>query len=202
MQNKGLDSARDVSDKCAALAADGITFVVRYYFHKSAFKDVLKMPEAKTISSHGMYVLSVWEQNPTSVAAFTTALGIYDCVGAIQDAEGAKQPLETPIYFAVDFDAQPQDFQAIKDYFLAIRTRMLNSRWPYHPRCYGPKAVIDMLVAAGLIDSGWEAQSTGWSGYETAGTDLAMIQSREVTLEGLDVDMDTSFGSAGGWKVI
>lgn len=195
--SKGLDAPRSLTSVAHQLVQDGFKWVARYYFEHSGFKDCLNRPEAEALSRAGLYIVSVWENGyPTQVNYFTAAQGHSDASLAFKCAIGARQPSSTPIYFAVDYDAKPED---VKDYFEAV-SALLKQLVKYTAGAYGSGAVLTYLKNQGLISHEWLAQSHGWRGYEIGKAEANIIQGGETRWYGRDIDMDMTTGNGGGWK--
>jgi hypothetical protein len=194
----GLDVTAYIDDaECKSLLAKGIKWVACYYFYQSAFKRLLNYDEAVILSKY-FWVVSVYENgSPTTAAYFTTKRGMFDLSTALSRANAAKQPNNTSIYFTVDYDASESDLVAIKAYFEALQPM----RKTYLLGIYGSGMVCKFLKDAGLVDKTWLSQSTGFPGYTEWLSQADIVQGRETTVDGLDVDLDTSMGNAGGWKI-
>jgi len=194
--NKGLDSAKSLAHVAAQLVAKGYSWVARYYFRSSHFKDVLTAAEAKALAAAGLWVVAVYENGfPTTASYFTAAQGHVDAADAVLCAQHAGQPHGTPIYFAVDYDSAPK---AVDDYFRAVSVIVRNAG--YTPGIYGNGVTIAHLKALGLVTHGWLSQSTGFAGHAAALETADIVQLPEGTVLVLDVDGDLSHGHAGGWK--
>lgn len=195
--SKGLDSAKSVLNVVDDLAAKGYNFIARYYFHQSGFKDVLTYDEAHAISSAGMWNVAVYENGyPTTVGYFTSSQGAIDAGRAVACAHTAHQPTDTPIYFAVDYDSNPDD---VKDYFEAVHPIVRAAG--YVAGIYGNGTTIEAMKSAGLISYGWLSQSRGFSGYDEEKAEADIVQLPEGTVDNRDVDGDTASGHSGAWKV-
>lgn len=194
--SKGFDSAKAVTGRVADLAGK-YDFIARYYFHQSGFKDLLTFDEAHAISQSGMWVVSVYENGyPTTAGYFTAEQGTIDANRAVACAQAAQQPQGTPVYFAVDYDSNPDD---IRSYFEAAHPIVKAAG--YVSGLYGNGTSIDAMKADGLISYGWLSQSKGFSGYEQELGKADIEQGPEGTVDGLDVDADTASGHSGAWRV-
>jgi hypothetical protein len=194
---KGLDSPKSLAAHAAELANAGYVWAGRYLFDYSSFKDLLTHSEAEALSRSGLHIVSVWENGlPTSDTYFSAAQGGIDGAHAARRALEAGQPDGTPIYFAVDGDVDPQVTPA---YFTAIRTALRGAGGRYGAAVYGSGAVCRLLEESGLVSHVWLSQSPGWRGYVEACKWAGIVQGAERDIVGLDVDLDVSDGSAGGW---
>jgi hypothetical protein len=195
----GIDSPKNLSGIAKKLVESGRTFVCRYYFSYSKFKDQLTRTEALALSKAGLFIISVWENGfPTSADYFTAQRGRDDAKAAVQRAIEAGQPKGTPIYFAVDADIAAHAADA---YFIAVNHTMQALGSPYKVGAYASGAVLAHLTVKGLIAFRWLAQSRGWSGFEKGKETADIIQGKEGELFGIDVDLDWTEGHGGGWQV-
>jgi len=193
---KGVDGTADCSLIAKQLIAAGYTFVGRYYSH-SGWKNLSKA-EALALSHAGLYIVSVWETNPTTPGYFTRQRGFADAGAARAYATNViGQPANTPIYFAVDTDADPA---IVEPYFRGIQEANSMPHSPYPVGAYGGGAVLDHLLNQGLIQYAWLANATGWQGSNTF-TRWNIKQLPEFAFEGHDFDGDLTNGNGGGWKL-
>jgi hypothetical protein len=187
------------------LAGAGCSFVFRYYARGAPAKLLTRL-EAEQISSAGLMVGAVWESgSPTNVGYFDKAKGQGDGrVAYCYARDTIIQPAGSAIYFAVDYDASDGDIAGpITDYFSGVvdsfRTEGLGNP-AYKVAVYGSGATCQAMIAAGLVDFSWLAQSTGWAGYKTF-KDWNLKQGPESSQCGIDVDSDQARGAFGGFQV-
>lgn len=197
---KGFDSATPISGEAAKwLYANGYGVAFRY-FSRNPSKN-LSRAEAQALSDAGIFIGSVFEDRNDEYSYFTSAQGAADAVLAAEQAKACGQPLGTVVYTTYDFDATQQQIDGgISDYALSFKT-MLNGQG-YLAGSYGSPLVNACLAAKGYTARSWEAQSTGWAGDHSAPADIQ--QGREVTLDGIDVDLDTTSETAqwiGAWSL-
>src|SRR5690242_16687773 len=113
MEFTGIDMATD-SAKCVEnIAAAGVKWVGRYYRNPGSRFPPLTLSEARLLAAHNLETVTVWEAASTRVSYFTYETGVDDATSAYRQADTIGQPLVTPIYFAVDFDASLLDLTAI-----------------------------------------------------------------------------------------
>lgn len=151
----------------------------------------LTVAEVQLIESHGKQIVSVYENNPTSVSYFTTQQAVHDAQDAVNLALALGQSIFTVIYFAVDYDVQLSDYAAIRNYFNVLSQHIA----PYRVGIYGGN---NILSAIGLAD---EWQTCAWStGIKV---DKAHIYQRlvDTTLYGVHVDVDDVNSDPGAWPV-
>jgi hypothetical protein len=193
---KGLDAATNCGPQAACIKAAGFTFVARYY--PKGLSKSLTLSEAKQLSGAELFIVSVFETNPTSSAYFAggNAKGVQDGQSALATAQACGQPHGTAIYFTVDFDAGSGDVAAIEAYFDGVRS-VLNG--VHLVGVYGSGLICSHIKGSGRAHFSWLAMSTGWAG--SAGyTDFDIKQTVGESVCGISIDVDESTGAAGGWQ--
>jgi hypothetical protein len=149
--------------------AAGVNFIGRYYSH-SPNKN-LSPSEAKLICGAGMWIVTVWESAGDHFSFFSFQQGLDDATSAANQAQKIGQPTDSAIYFAVDFDASPQEIAGgISDYFKGVRKGLEASSQggaAYSAGVYGSGLTCQTLASAGLVDHTWLAMSTGFRGSKT-----------------------------------
>ncbi len=195
---KGIDADVSLMDWGGALVADGFTWVARYI--NPGKSQPLTVAEAAHLSAQGLYIVSAWEQgSPTTDGYFSADSGMATGAAAVLVATALGQPKGTPIYFAVDYDAEIADLPDIRAYIQNIQARVKLAGFVCG--VYGSGLVCEYLYQSGFVSKTWLAQSTGFTGY-TAWRDKAdIVQGIEMNWNGLDVDLNESAGDAGGWQV-
>jgi hypothetical protein len=204
LANSGIDLSTDCSAQVDCIKGSGKSFVGRYYANPHS-KKILTLNEAKAISQAGLSVVAVWEDGmPTSGSYFSYSEGVDNGTSAYNMASKIGQPANTPIYFAVDYDAIDDDITgSINDYFRGLRDgfNTISGGTPIHPiGVYGSGAVCSWLLARNAAAYCWLAQSTGWRGYNDF-TAWNIKQHAETSLCSLDVDLDDAVADYGGFKV-
>src|SRR5690349_1055264 len=119
---KGFDTNVDLTKFATSLKDKGYGFVVRYYNINNQSKN-LTLAEAHILSNAGLSIAVVWENGfPTTAKYFTYEKGVFDGTAAYHYAnDKIQQPAQTPIYFAVDYDASKDDLtNGILPYFKGI----------------------------------------------------------------------------------
>jgi len=200
----GIDSSTDCSHQVDCIKKLGKSFVARYYASPNS-KKVLTSGEANAISTAGLNIVVVWENGfPTSKSYFSYFQGVDDGTSAYNMAAKIGQPANTPIYFAVDYDAADVDISgAINDYFRGIRDGFstISGGAPIHGiGVYGSGAVCSWLLARSMATYAWLAQSQGWRGYSTF-TSWNIKQHAETTVCTLNVDTDDAKSDYGGFTI-
>lgn len=200
--SKGFDCTSDLTPYGQAIKDAGYSFCARYYYSGISHAKVkLSRAEALHLSGMGIYLVSVFEDNPTSAGYFSEQRGMDDGRHAFGYAAiGVQQPQGTPIYFTVDYDATPQDLTAtIVPYFRSVR----ESRGSYLVGVYGSGLVCRTLKELGLVSYSWLAQSTGWAEYEQykQSNQWNLLQLWTTDFHGLSIDPLISNGNGGGFLV-
>lgn len=198
---KGIDRAvpfRSMKD-LMKIKKYGYTFIGRY-LSRSLWKS-LSLKESKLISDAGMYVVSVYQNSNNKPSYFTSARGVQDAQDAIRRAHGVAQPLGSVIYFAVDFDTNHATIDQVQAYFDAVYPIVNNAG--YHVGVYGSYFTCSCVRVKLPHIRVW--QTVAWSKGNVL-KDAHLYQSKIDTplpeaKELGNVDLLTSNGNAGGWKV-
>ena len=201
----GVDTPANAAPQLACLAAAGTRFVARYYARGNRPK-IIRRAEAQAISAAGLGLVAVWESGfPTTVDYFARAQGEADGADAHQRATEIGQPRDTPIYFAVDYDADPAHVAGpILEYFRGIAAGLAGAAGGtarYLVGCNGSGIVCAAIKAAGLASFTWLAQSRGWRGYADF-TAWNLRQGPVAKLCTLDVDGDEGREPFGEFQVV
>lgn len=169
----------------------GVKFAARYYSFDGNGKNI-SGAEARMLMNAGIAPVSVYETTGQE------ALGGYNAgrsaaMAAAGQAVRAGQPEKTCIYYAVDFDAAPDQRRTVTDYFRGIRS--VNG--PYEVGCYGSYYVCDDQVRAFPGTFTW--QTVAWSGGRIH--QKANIYQDGTTFAGFpDLDRDYGYGTKiGSW---
>ncbi len=176
----------------SGLHADGYTFAARYLSWDTTGKN-LSAGEAHDLEAAGVDVVANWENSGTA-ALDGYAQGVSDAKEAEAQAVADGMPAGRPIYFSVDFDAQPDQQGAINDYFDGVASVLGRSR----TGAYGGYYLIGRLFDAGKITYGW--QTYAWSyGQWDSRAQLRQTQNG-VTIAGGSCDIDEAVaGDFGQW---
>ncbi len=197
--NSGVDSSSVVTPSAAhCLAQHGFTFVARYYrSHKSKLNGLTR-EEALAISAAGLNIVAIFQYAGTKAAYFTAAQAAVDVHDAFEQIAEVQQPMGSAIYFAVDYNATQDDVDGpIRDYFKIVSAAL---RPKYLPGVYGSGATCAAMVAAGLADFAWLAQSVGFLGTDGF-TSWSIKQGMPHKFCGLDTDPDDAHGLYGGFTI-
>ncbi|NEW05321.1 DUF1906 domain-containing protein [Paenibacillus sp. SYP-B3998] len=189
---KGFDCSTPLTiQTAAAFAKDGYEFVARYLVPGGA--KALTKSEANTISSAGLNILSVFETTASRALGGRSA-GLADGDIALQVAKTVGQPSGSCIYFAVDFDATSSQLSTVIDYMKAASEATPG----YTTGVYGSYSVVEAVRAAGACSRFW--QTYAWSRGNKS-TFLHVYQYlNDVTIHGVGIDYDESYGNEGLWN--
>lgn len=153
LPRSGIDYAYGTPD-LGRLKAAGCTFVCRYLGGDPG-KD-LSHDEAEWLSHAGLDIVVVFEANAQE-ALRGSAAGESNAVFAQGQLNRIGAP-HAPVYFAVDFDVQPDQMPPIRSYFRGAVGQL------GHPRVgvYGGYPVVHELMSLDGVKYGW--QTIAWSG--------------------------------------
>jgi hypothetical protein len=165
---KGLDTTMELTRHALALKeTNGFDFVLRYYSHHASKN--LSLGEARALSDVNLQIGVVWETLGLHASFFSYAQGLADGSAAFQIARNQiGQPIEAPIYFAVDFNATQADLEGpISAYFSAIRDVFVLAAKgePNYPiGVYGSGLCCSYLLDKQLATFSWLSQSRDYTG--------------------------------------
>lgn len=175
----------------ATLKSLGVHFAARYYSTPGNGKNLTAV-ERDDLTVHGIDIVSVFESTAGRARAGYAA-GMADAVSAQRQAIALGQPVDTCIYFAVDFDANSVERQAVSQYFQGV-TAYLGR---YVPGVYGGLSVIRDQQQRDPRLYLW--QTSAWSSGQVAGG-IHLYQNNH-TFNGLpDLDVDYAYSARyGSW---
>ena len=194
----GCDTATPITEsRLQTLRSEGYTFVGRYLGNH------LTLDEKNIITKGGLFIVSLYERNPTHVGYFTDAQGRHDAARAINKAQKLGQPFGTPIYFTVDYDAPDSDIAGnIKIYLQAIKAVFKENGNPYKLGLYGSGAVLRYFEHTYTYT--WLSGATGWrKSRDYTGWAIKQYQNGTTIGSGagkITIDKNESNGAAGGWQ--
>jgi hypothetical protein len=168
---RGIDASMNCTPYSNNLRAMNVQFICRYYTNLERTRKpekALTSREAHTLSDAGFSIVTVWELL-ASHGYFSFQQGEADGEYAYRYAnEVIKQPEDTAIYFAVDFDATESQYVAeVLPYFQGVTQAFgaLGQNRPiYSVGVYGSGAVCAALKGAGIARFSWLAQAARWQG--------------------------------------
>jgi hypothetical protein len=170
----------------------GIHFACRYLSHDMSKN--LTRSEATALSKAGISVVVVWETTANRAAAGRQA-GVADAIVAAEQAKQCGKPGSAPIYFAVDFPAEPGQ---TNEYFRGVNSVIGADR----TGVYGSYRVVKSLMESRLAHFGW--QTYAWSGVPPQWYAPAQIRQYEngVHVAGVSADRDRAMHPHyGQWRV-
>ncbi len=191
---KGIDCTTRITKTLADnLKAQGIAFICRYLVPASMAWKRLTKAEADVITAAGINILSVFESSANRASAGKTA-GLTDGMAAMKEAQIVGQPVGTTIYFAVDYDAQPKDYDMIEAYLKAAYSQITG----YNIGVYGSYAVCEAMHLRG-IKYCW--QTYAWSkGKKSAYANVYQYKNG-ASVAGITCDLNESYGNEGYWSL-
>lgn len=164
----------------AALKAAGKSFAARYVSH-TASKNITAA-EADDLAAHGVSTVLVWETTNNRAGAGRAA-GITDAHDALTQATAAGMPSSRPLYFAVDWDANPS---VVVAYFQGVASVLGIAR----TGAYGGYKVISYLLDHKLVTWAW--QTAAWSAGKWDSRAHIRQPATTVHINGVSCDNDTS----------
>lgn len=147
----------------------------------------------KVVLDAGMYAGSFFEGVGTSPTAFSAGTGRADAQLSLLSAKNIGQPKGSGICPAVDYDAQPQDFDRIHAYLNGWRSVIGGM---YRLGLYGNPAVLEAF--RGEVD--YLFQPSAWSGTTRVQGIAAYQNSVSTTLAGINVDIDEVYDPTILWN--
>ena len=190
----GIDCATPLTLKTArALYAEGYRFACRYLVPPAYAWKRLTLSEAQAITEAGLQIVSVFETAAKRAAGAAEA-GRADGAAAYQEALAIGQPFGTAIYFAVDYEAGPGDYDRIEAYLRAAGAEIRG----YSLGVYGSYAVIEEMAKRGVCRHYW--QTYAWSrGKKSPKINLYQYRNH-IQAAGILVDLNESYGNEGWWN--
>jgi hypothetical protein len=215
----GIDASVNLGNaigclRTAKVRGRPVTFVCRYYNTNNPRKN-LTQREAIDLSGAGLSIVAIWENGfPTTRDYFTRARGARDGEAAFRMAFKFGQPAETPVYFAVDYDAfNNADRTAVRAYFEGVRAGLRTYlsdpalraiARSYTIGVYGSSCVLDWCQDQGIATFFWQAHAPGWCGGRNRArwpnANIRQIRN-ERELCGVTVDLDEGWGHEGAWSL-
>jgi len=191
---KGIDCATPLNAATIkSLVAAGIGFACRYLVPEQYAWKRLTRSETELITAAGMQIMSVFEISASRPIGGAAA-GQTDGAAAYKEAQLIGQPIGTAIYFAVDYDAQPADYNAIETYLRAAGEQIPG----YAVGVYGSYAVIEEMARREVAKHFW--QTLAWSrGQKSQKTNVYQYKN-DVSMAGIGIDLNESFGNEGFWN--
>lgn len=190
----GIDCATPLTATSAKqIAAAGSKFAARYLVPAQYAWKRLTKSEADAITAAGMQIVSVFETTADR-AKGGAAAGQNDGAAALKEAQTIAQTPGSAIYFAVDYDAQTSDYNAIEAYLKAAAAAIPG----YESGVYGSYAVIEEMHKRGACKHFW--QTYAWSkGKQSSYANIYQYKNG-TSVAGVSVDLNHSYGGEGWWN--
>ena len=148
----------------ATIKGAGYAGVMRYL--STDLGKNLQPAERDGLLAAGLGIGLVWETYANRAAAGFSA-GVSDAKAAEAQAAALGLPAGLPIFYAVDFDANPAVIKAYFDGIRSVATRPVG--------IYGSQRVVNAALSGGWATYGW--QSCAWSSTDLSGS-LAHLYQR------------------------
>lgn len=204
----GFDTASPLTQETINAAKElNYTYVVRYYTTYLTSWKIMKPTEAQLISDSGIYVIAVFQDTNNRAIYFSETLGANNALSAYDYAMShIKQPPNTPIYFAVDYDASDSEVKGcITNYFTEIKNKFTWFGNKYKVGVYGSGATCKHIKdTMNLAEYSWLAGATGYRGYKEyfQGNTWNMIQKQIIKINGVECTRgESSILGGGGWRL-
>ena len=145
----------------SGLHSEGYTFACRYLSHDTTGKTITA-GEASSLWAAGVDIVSNFEDSATN-ALGGYSQGVADAKFADSLAVSAGMPSSRPIYFSVDFDAQPGDMTSINAYFDGVASVIGVGR----TGAYGGFYPIQQLFNGSKIRWGWQTYAWSYGSWDS-----------------------------------
>jgi Domain of unknown function (DUF1906) len=196
---QGVDLSIDAGGVADQIRQSGIDFVARYYRDPDSALPPLTPAEAQALSAQGLKIVAVWEWHSPDPERMSYAAGFSDAQMAATEARAVGQPPGSAIYFAVDFNASGDQFDAVAQYFHGIAAALAASG--YRIGVYGSGTVCDFVKRSGLAQYSWLGNALNWDGATTYdGWDIQ--QGQRILQLPFDQDEDEARGDYGAFRLV
>lgn len=192
---RAFDCSRPLSyDEAKAFYDNGYTHVIRYLVPDGYSKHLSKK-EAEDICRAGLRIISVFEIRG-SCEEMTADCGKKHGELALQCAKDVGQPINSGIYFAMDFEATAADMPNIRTYITACAKEIPG----YSIGAYGSFDVVEYLADCKVCDLLW--QTYAWS-YGKISKRINLYQNKNgILVNGIEIDLDVDYGNDGSWTLM
>jgi hypothetical protein len=192
LPRSGIDYAYGAPD-LGRLKAAGNTFVGRY-LGGNPDKDLTRQ-QAMTLDQAGLATIIVFEARAQGALGGHTQ-GIIDSVRAQEQLnEIGGNAKHAPVYFACDWEVQPEQTPAIRDYLAACKAQLGHDR----VGIYGGYPVVHELMSLDNVKYGW--QTLAWS--EGRWSPHAQVRQIQIEVNGFGIvyDVDRALAADfGQWR--
>jgi hypothetical protein len=190
----GIDCSTPLTAQSAqGIAAAGYRFAARYLVPQQYKWKRLTLAEAQAITAAGMQIVSVFETTANRASGGASA-GQSDGAAAYKEAQAIQQPAGSAIYFAVDYDAQPKDYDAIEAYLKAAAAQIPG----YEAGVYASYAVVEEMYNRKACKHFW--QTYAWSRGKISSHANLYQYRNNAKVAGVAVDLNRAYGGEGWWN--
>lgn len=175
-----------------ALKAAKVGFVCRYLSHDASKN--LRANELLALRKAGIDVVVVWEAAASRALAGSKA-GAEDAQAAEEQLFALGAPANSPVYFAVDFDATAAEVPAINAYLQGAASILGKDR----VGVYASISVVKAALDAGVCKYAW--QTYAWSAGKLEPRAHLYQFSNGHSINGVSVDYDRSLQADFGQMV-
>lgn len=169
----------------------GYAFVLRYLSWLDNPKDLTRA-ELDDMTAAGIGVGTVFETTASRALSGHQG-GRWDALKALDLAEVCGLPDDHPHYFAVDFDAQPHQYETVRDYLRGVASVIPINRIGV----YGSHAVCKMLLDLELVTYCWQTEA--WSAGQWDPRFHIIQRVGYVTVDGIQCDVNELNLAHGSW---
>jgi Domain of unknown function (DUF1906) len=185
---EGVDYSYDRPDP-AALVAAGKRFACRYLSDNPSKN--LTRAEADAGAAAGLWWVVVWEEHGGGL----TTPPAESAAESIRQAQALGIPAGRPIYAAIDWDAQPAEFDDIEIWLRGYAAAL----GPFVAGMYGSEQVCAAMLDRGVLSWAW--QTYAWSGSALDPRAQLYQYSNNVQCAGANVDLNRAFpDDYGQWQ--
>lgn len=188
MAVEGVDYSWDRPDLDDLYAA-GKRFIVRYLSDEPSKN--LTRAEADAAAKAGLWLAVVWEASDGQELPDAA----WSATESVTQAKALAVPAGRPIYFAVDWDAQPSEYDEIESFLRAYGSKLA----PYVAGVYGGEKVCREMRNRGAVK--WFWQTYAWSSALLSPEPHLHQYKNNTELCGGLVDLDRGYGADyGQWQ--
>jgi hypothetical protein len=194
---KGIDCATQITQKAGQeLVKQGINYVARYLvpdWPSMTWKRLTK-EEVQILTALGIKILSIFETSANRPQGGAEA-GAYDGQLAYNETQLIGQPTGTAVFFAVDYDAGPADYDLIEQYLRAAAEQLPG----YKIGVYGSFYVVEEMARRKACDYFW--QTSAWSGNNIPVSAHVYQYEYGVQIAGIQTDINDFYFDYVCWNL-
>ena len=194
----GIDYSWEKPD-ASSIASAGFQFVMRYVDYPGANGKGISKTELDSLRANGLAVGLVYESTEAR-ALDGFAAGAADALPVRDELNALGWPDDRPVYFAVDFDAQPAQYPLIASYFAGVASvSVMNSI--SRIGIYGGYDVLEWAHDNAIAGYFW--QSLAWAHGKGVYPNASIHQFQNgEKLDGKSVDYNVALNpDYGVWEV-